>query len=140
MADLSNGVPVAIPHESQFARLLDAPGHARSGRHQQRPEHCHRAGRRRRAIFPAPTALSGGTLLPPRGCDIYAMRIFARFSAAVFALALVSAAGMAKASDSLHWDTNQNRVTADIRSVELLQLLEGVARSEEHTSALQSRF
>src|ERR1051325_7506331 len=57
------------------------------------------------------------------------MRKFVRLASALTALALFfSLAGLAHAADTLHWDTDQNRVTADIHSVELLRVLEGIAK------------
>jgi hypothetical protein len=59
-----------------------------------------------------------------------AMQLFGRLwrASLVFALASISLANSARAADTLIWHTNENRVTADIQSVPLIRLLEGVSQ------------
>jgi hypothetical protein len=58
-------------------------------------------------------------------CKHLAQRIVLRFLT-TFLLALFLA-GSARAADTLNWDTNRNRVTADIKGGKLLPLLEQIA-------------
>jgi hypothetical protein len=46
----------------------------------------------------------------------------------IVALAVIVLANRATAADTLNWQTNNNRVTADIQSVPLMRLLEGVSK------------